>query len=113
MANPLSGIIHARRRPCFAVAPAQAVPGLGVRRGEGPPDLHLITASPTGALSYSASLLAFLTRAILGPGPAGAAARRPVCSRQNCQLAGVAQGGAAYGAEDAKQKPRFLLCSIF
>jgi hypothetical protein len=29
------------------------------------------------------------------------------------QLAGVARGCAAYGAEDAKQKVRFLLCSIF
>ncbi len=55
VANPLSGTIHALRSPCFAVAPAQAVRGLGVRRGEGPPDLHFIIASPTGPLSWSAS----------------------------------------------------------
>ncbi len=28
VANPFSGAIHALRSPCFAVAPAQAVPGL-------------------------------------------------------------------------------------
>jgi hypothetical protein len=60
MANPLSGIIHALRSPCFAVAPAQAIRGLGVRRGEGALDLYLITALPTGALSYFASPMAFL-----------------------------------------------------
>ncbi len=46
VANPLSGIIHALRSPCFAMAPAQAVRGLGVRRGEGPPDLHLLPPHP-------------------------------------------------------------------
>ena len=52
VASPFSGTIHALRSPCFAVAPAQAVPGLGVPAGEGPPDLHLITASPTRPLSF-------------------------------------------------------------
>ncbi len=46
VANPLSGIIHALHSPCFAMAPAQAVRGLGVRRVEGPPDLHLLPPHP-------------------------------------------------------------------
>ncbi len=57
VASPFSRAIHALRSPYFAMAPAQAVRGLGVRRGEGPPDLHVITASPTGPLSLSASPL--------------------------------------------------------
>ncbi len=55
VANPLSGTIPALRSPCFAVAPTQAVRDLGVRRDEGPPDLHFIIASPTGPLSWPAS----------------------------------------------------------
>ena len=105
MANPLSGIIHARRRPCFAVAPAQAVPGLGVRRGEGPPDLHLITASPTGALSYSASPLAFLTRAILGLGPAGAATRRPILLQAELSARRSGTGMCRLRSRGCKAKP--------
>ncbi len=33
VANPFSGAIHALRSPYFAMAPAQAVRGLGVRAG--------------------------------------------------------------------------------
>lgn len=52
-----------------------------------------------------------LKKAILGlfdPGPSLAwALRAPLRGARR------AQGCAAYGAEDAKQKARFLLCSIF
>ncbi len=43
---PFAGRIHALRSPCFAVAPAQAIRGLSVRRGEGPPDLRLLPPHP-------------------------------------------------------------------
>jgi len=44
--KPVRRAIHALRSPCFAVAPAQAFRGLGVRWGEGPPDLHLVPPHP-------------------------------------------------------------------
>ncbi len=52
---PFAGRIHALRSPCFAVAPAQAVRGLGVRRGEGPPDLHLLPPHPLDVSQISGS----------------------------------------------------------
>jgi hypothetical protein len=46
VASPFSGAIPALRPPCRAWAPAQAVPGLGVRRDERPPDPRLYPAHP-------------------------------------------------------------------
>ncbi len=70
-------------------------------------------------LTHWRFILFHFAHGLFDPGPSLARALGALlrgaqfCSRQNCQFAGVAQGCAAYGAEDAKQKTRFLLCSIF
>ena len=64
---PFAGRIHALCSPCFAVAPAQAIRGLGVRRGEGPPDLHLLPPHPLDVSQISGSPTANYTPSLRDP----------------------------------------------